>query len=241
MRVFVTSIVVTACLGGAACGGGDNGGGTGTGDMPSGSSGTTVGTTAPTDATGTSATAATGTTAATEATTGTTAATEATGTTAATDATGTTAATTGAACVDINGECCPLEQACGDFECCGEGMFCEVDVYCREKCNPLQPTCEVSNAVCVLSVNEELFYCTGQAQPGAAGDPCDCLNCCDLGHICLGAKYVQGCESDDCCAPFCDLSNPIACPGAMESCQALYTEGTAPAGYENVGICTLPA
>jgi hypothetical protein len=69
---------------------------------------------------------------------------------------------------------------------------------------------------------------------------CDCLNCCDLGLIRNGAKYVQGCESDSCCTPLCDLSNPPACPGAMESCQGLYTEGTAPAGYENVGICTLP-
>lgn len=184
------------------------------------SSGTTTGATAPTDAMGT------------------TAATDATSTTAATDATSTDAATDATSTAATTGGACPIEQACDEFFCCEEGEFCEIGLYCREKCYPLQPTCG-PNAVCIPSM-EDLFYCASQAEPGAAGDPCVCSNCCDPGLLCFPGTYVQGCESDDCCAPLCDLSNPSACPGAMETCQSVYKEGTAPAGYENVGICSLP-
>lgn len=226
-------------LGGAAlaallaCGDGTPTQETGTGDPPATTSeattaGSSGGATAPTDATGAPAT------------------TDATGTTAADDTTGasdptaatTTAATTGAACVEIDGACCPVEQACGVLTCCEAGEFCENDIYCREKCNPLESTCGAGR-VCIPST-EDLFYCEEDADNSPAGAPCTCSNCCAAGLLCFPGAYVEGCEGDSCCAPACDLSDPIACPGAMESCQSIYTAGTAPAGYENLGVCALP-
>jgi hypothetical protein len=84
---------------------------------------------------------------------------------------------------------------------------------------------------------------------GAYGDPCEFINVCDPGLICLDAATVppgQPCEgAAGCCTEICDLSDPagdMQCAGAAEgqTCQPWYEEDSAPIGFEDVGVCALP-
>jgi hypothetical protein len=44
-----------------------------------------------------------------------------------------------------------------------------------------------------------------------------------------------------CCLPFCDTADdPAMCPGAGQECIPWYEMGTAPPGFEQVGICGIP-
>ncbi|GEM_PF-2135713 len=84
---------------------------------------------------------------------------------------------------------------------------------------------------------------------GQHGDPCDCLNCCDPGFVCLVGSRVdaEGCGADGaegCCGAICELGqeppgegeDPI-CPGELEACRSLYSSDAQLEGYEQVGIC----
>jgi len=81
---------------------------------------------------------------------------------------------------------------------------------------------------------------------GAYGEPCEFINACDVGLICLGAAAVPDCVgSSSCCTEICDLSSregDAQCTGAPQgqTCQAWYEEDQAPPGYEDVGACALP-
>lgn len=85
-------------------------------------------------------------------------------------------------------------------------------------------------------------------QGGAHGRPCECVNCCDPGLICLPAALVDRPEcmlegATGCCAAVCELpadgqTEPPICPTENESCQAYYADDVL-FGYEQVGICRL--
>lgn len=120
-----------------------------------------------------------------------------------------------------------------------QDCFCS----CETHCDPLAQDC-VAGQACVASA--DIFLCVPDASDdmGAYGDPCEFLNACDPGLMCLDADTVPGCEGGvGCCTPFCDVTLPNACPGAAEgqTCQAWYEPGQAPVGLENVGACALPA
>ncbi|MCA9657176.1 MAG: hypothetical protein KC486_02430 [Myxococcales bacterium] len=75
---------------------------------------------------------------------------------------------------------------------------------------------------------------------GEYGDPCESLNGCHAGLICVYATYLESCEGGDCCSPLCDVIAPNTCPGVQEVCIPWYEEGNEPQGYENVGFCGIP-
>jgi hypothetical protein len=119
-----------------------------------------------------------------------------------------------------------------------QDCFC----WCETQCDPLAQDCAGSQA-CVASA--DMFMCVTDASGdmGAYGEPCEFLNACDPGLMCANAESVPGCESGvGCCTPFCDVTEPNACPGAVEGqeCMPWYEPGSAPQGYENVGVCALP-
>ncbi len=81
------------------------------------------------------------------------------------------------------------------------------------------------------------------AEPGIPlGQPCGYSNDCEPGNQCLEASFVPGCVDASCCSAYCDLSlgdaECAAQPGSV--CTAFFLEGEVPAGFENVGVCTLP-
>jgi hypothetical protein len=76
---------------------------------------------------------------------------------------------------------------------------------------------------------------------GAYGDPCEYVNVCDPGLVCLASDHVPVCTEDmpGCCTPLCDLLAP-ECP--MDTlCSPWFSEDAEiPAGLENVGACVDP-
>jgi hypothetical protein len=84
---------------------------------------------------------------------------------------------------------------------------------------------------------------------GAHGEPCECLNCCDPGLVCMPGALVDadGCGPDGaagCCANLCEVDpdgvpvDPV-CPTELEGCVPFYESNTLLMGYEHVGICRL--
>jgi len=122
-------------------------------------------------------------------------------------------------------------------------------VLCLPICDPLEPSCAPGQA-CYPIV--EVWMCAPDASGdlGAYGDPCEFINVCDPGLICLDSSAVppgQACEgANGCCTEVCDITDPagdLQCAGAAEgqTCQPWYEEGTGPAVLEHVGACALPA
>lgn len=115
-------------------------------------------------------------------------------------------------------------------------------VLCLPACNPVMQDCGPGQG---CFPNQDRFFCTPSAGPAAAhGDPCSFVNECAAGQLCLDGLAFSACESSTCCSTACALDDPdadLACaaldPG--QSCQPWYEEGAAPAGYENVGVCSL--
>jgi hypothetical protein len=120
-----------------------------------------------------------------------------------------------------------------------QDCFC----VCETPCDPLGQNCG-DGQECIPLGN--LFQCVPDASGdmGAYGDPCEFINVCDPGLVCLGAEAVPGgCGGAfGCCTPLCDVTQPNTCPGAAEGqiCQRWYEPGEAPVGLENVGVCTVP-
>jgi hypothetical protein len=113
---------------------------------------------------------------------------------------------------------------------------------CETQCDPLIQGCARGQA---CTSTGDIFSCVPDASGdmGAYGDECEFINVCDPGLACVPAELVPGCGSvTGCCSPFCDVTEPNACPGAAEgqTCQPWYEPGTAPRGLENVGVCALP-
>ena len=117
-------------------------------------------------------------------------------------------------------------------------------VLCLPACDPLLQDCADGQACYPIN---DAWACAPDAsgEMGAAGDPCEFINVCSPGNICLGAAAWPDCQgSAGCYSPVCDLSDPSGdaqCPGAGQACEPWYEEGSAPPGYEEVGACALPA
>jgi hypothetical protein len=122
-------------------------------------------------------------------------------------------------------------------------------VLCLPVCDPLLQDCPEGQA-CYPVAEDWVCGPDASGELGVYGDPCEFINVCDPGLICLGAAAVpagEACEgSTGCCSEVCDLTDPagdMQCTGALggQLCTAWYEEGSAPPGYEDVGACSLPA
>lgn len=116
-------------------------------------------------------------------------------------------------------------------------------VLCLPVCDPLLQDCAEGQACYPIA---DQWNCAPDAsgEMGSSGDPCEYINACDAGNICLGAAAWPGCVgSAGCCSPVCDVEDPqgdAQCPGDGQTCQVWYEEGASPPGYEAVGACALP-
>jgi hypothetical protein len=120
---------------------------------------------------------------------------------------------------------------------------------CLPYCDPLGDDCAPCEGCYPL---QDEWGCAPDASGdlGAYGDPCEYINVCDDGLICLNASAVPPglpCEgAAGCCTQVCDITDPAGdqqCAGVAEgqTCQSWYEEGHAPVGFEHVGACALPA
>ena len=153
-------------------------------------------------------------------------------------------------CVELCG-CGPDEPTCG-----GGGTTCVIVnngvlPLCIGVCDPLGDDC-LDSEVCVgipdetLSLPADYFFCAPDASGGMSqpGDPCEFLNACPAGTMCLDASFLPGgsCFGTGCCTEICDEGNGGAeCSIAGTDCISLFGEGAAPeACLEPVGFCGAP-
>ena len=122
-------------------------------------------------------------------------------------------------------------------------------VLCLAACDPILQDCVEGQACYPI---QDGWACAPDAsgETGVYGDPCEFINVCDPGYICLDASAVptgEACEgAAGCCSAVCDITDPMGdaqCEGSAggQTCQPWYEEGSAPPGYEDVGACALPA
>ena len=111
---------------------------------------------------------------------------------------------------------------------------------CLFTCDPLTQDCLGAGA-CYGDPGGPPFICftPDPKDGGMDGDPCGFANACLAGLNCAQADTQEGCMTDQfgCCAPFCALDE-MTCTGG-EECLPFFAEPQP--GYENVGICALPA
>ncbi|WP_434425069.1 hypothetical protein [Nannocystis pusilla] len=116
---------------------------------------------------------------------------------------------------------------------------------CLPNCDPLKQDCP-GNDLCLPNPNDPAnFLCVLDAsgEEGQAFDPCEYMNACDPGLICVGPEFAGECDPAalGCCLPYCDNTlEPTDCPGQGLQCLPWFDLGTAPPDLEKLGLCGLP-
>jgi hypothetical protein len=130
------------------------------------------------------------------------------------------------------------DDACSVCALSGSGVL----TLCIPTCDPLAQECG-DGLGCYAGYADE-FLCMADASgiAGAPGDPCEYVNVCDPGSMCLNAELLPTCEASLCCTPFCTVGDPTPCaamPGT--ECVPLFEDGDGPdCGPSNVGVCSIP-
>lgn len=152
----------------------------------------------------------------------------------------------GSWCWDVSAEgvgtCTPFCTGTPDNPQCEPGNSCSIANngsinLCLLGCNPLLQECPVDGTSCFWDGGN--FVCANATQDIPAGEPCGFINDCVGGTICLAPEAFPSCNGSACCGEFCDLTDPT-CSINGTQCTAFFEEGTAPPGYEDVGVCVLP-
>jgi hypothetical protein len=125
---------------------------------------------------------------------------------------------------------------------CPTGSHCLISnkgsiSLCVATCDPVLQDCEGSTA-CFWASNQ--FTCLSSSQDLPTGDPCGFVNDCAGTNVCLDAAVFPDCAGEACCAAYCDLQDPDACPDPQLECAAFFDAQVTPEGFEHVGVCVLP-
>ena len=141
-----------------------------------------------------------------------------------------------------------IEFCDGNMICPKSGAKCAVYndgslPICLKNCDPLVQDCDVGQG-CYPSGGETFvcFKTSVGVGEGGQGDGCNYTNQCQPGLMCANAAAVVGCaDQNGCCSPFCDVDEGSGPCQAGEECVAYFEAGSAPAGYEDVGVCVIPS
>lgn len=146
------------------------------------------------------------------------------------------------------GTCIPL-CGCGPVAptCPGVGLTCRISnggslPVCLPSCDPLAQDCPPGQA-CYPRPQADGFACAADASGTGtnAGDPCEFINACSPGQVCIGPRAVPGCEgATGCCASVCDLDDPAACGMGEVECISWWMGMPPPGCPANVGVCAAP-
>jgi hypothetical protein len=145
------------------------------------------------------------------------------------------------------GHCIELCSCAPDNPICETpNTFCSITnmgvlPLCLSVCNPLDADACGAGEGCYPSSG--YFICAPNASGddhGNVGDPCQFINVCNHGLMCVDASGVPGCGASGCCSSFCTIGNDAAClPG--QSCVPFYDQGTAPDDcLAEIGVCIVP-
>jgi hypothetical protein len=113
---------------------------------------------------------------------------------------------------------------------------------CTPICDPLVGECPGSD-LCIPG--GDTFFCVFDASgdEGQLNDPCEFVNVCDPGLVCLDAGAASSaCDAGSlgCCQPFCHFPD-AACPNPDQQCVPWFDPRMdIPPGFEDVGVCAIP-
>ena len=142
---------------------------------------------------------------------------------------------------ELIGTCVALCTGTPDTPECPSGSSCLIGgdstvAICISDCDPLLQDCS-SGLGCYWTGGD--FKCVHTTDDLPTGAPCGFINDCAPGHLCGPAESLPSCEGAACCTPLCDLEvgdeHCQTMPGT--SCVPFFQDGTAPPGYELVGVC----
>ncbi|MCB9568443.1 MAG: hypothetical protein H6710_14730 [Myxococcales bacterium] len=145
------------------------------------------------------------------------------------------------------GTCLPLcsvdnPDTCPGGECIGfnDGFL----PLCEVACDPLVQDCIGDNVGCYAVLGNDKFVCATSGYmdgKGNDGDECYTIQSCLPGLVCIDGTVQEGCLTQRCCTPVCDLTgNGAECTSPGESCTSPWAQGEAPIQYEDVGLCVIP-
>ncbi|MEM7157062.1 MAG: ribulose phosphate epimerase [Myxococcota bacterium] len=127
--------------------------------------------------------------------------------------------------------------------CADPSMICEGrgPYLCLPTCCPIEQDCPDGQACYPVS---HRFSCAPDASGdmGSFGDPCEFINVCNPGLLCIGAYAVPDCEgSAGCCSAFCEVgSSSCSLLHPDLECMPWYEEDQAPPGLDTIGACAVP-
>ena len=149
------------------------------------------------------------------------------------------AATNTGTCIELCG--CSAENPI----CETPNSFCSITnqgalAICLSVCNPLDPDSCSEGDGCYFTSG--YFVCAADAsgEAGNVGDPCQFLNVCNPGLMCVAGSSFPGCNAQGCCSSLCTVGDDSPCVDG-QACVAMYDEGQAPdACLAEVGACVIP-
>ena len=110
---------------------------------------------------------------------------------------------------------------------------------CKVTCDPLAQDCADPSQACYWNLYSNLFACAPTTSELPPGESCGFVNDCETGNYCTAAANVPGCAGEACCATFCDLEDPNACPDPELACLAFFEQGGPPQS-DHLGLCVAP-
>jgi len=155
--------------------------------------------------------------------------------------------------VTLEGVCVPFCAPEDDDPVCPAGTTCMIDglqvlALCLPPCDPLEPASCPADATCRFLPDSSAAFCVPD-QGGRVLSPTiqcgDDDEACPADEVCITAANYGGCGSPTCCTRWCDLDEPDAdaqCAARRpdHACVPVFDPGSAPAGYERLGLCAVP-
>ena len=142
-----------------------------------------------------------------------------------------------------NGTCEPFCMGTLAQPICPPGLHCSISyegllALCviASECDPLLQDCEPGSGCYFDGLR---FMCALQSLDLPTQSPCDFINDCAPGHMCVHASMLPNCAGSNCCARFCDLGlDPAQCEVPGTSCDPVFV--IPELGLEPVGVCRMP-
>ncbi|MEM7158519.1 MAG: hypothetical protein AAF799_37110 [Myxococcota bacterium] len=139
------------------------------------------------------------------------------------------------------GTCYSMCTASSSYPVCDDPeTFCalsgEGPPLCLRWCDPLGSDCAEGQGCYPIN---DWWRCAPTIDDASQlGEPCEFINGCEAGLICLSIEVFVSCEGIGCCGEVCSLDDPSCTSTAPETmCAPWYEEGDAPLQLEDVGAC----
>jgi hypothetical protein len=115
---------------------------------------------------------------------------------------------------------------------------------CVAGCDLLAPDCPAGEGCAPSEQLSDPFVCLPDVDGdgGQVFDSCETSAQCDPGLVCIDGEFAASdCDplATGCCQPFCLVTQP-QCPGDT-TCAPFFEPGQAPQGFEDLGVCLVPA